>query len=336
MQRQLNPKRVPPRRQQLPRQPRRAWSWWPLLLFPLAMIALAVPFFRSQRQATTEAPALPPLATALPPTSVPAAALPADTPLPLPTLQPTAVPAPPTPTLPTAPPGSVTALPILMYHYVRVVDAAADPLGYNLSVTPAGLDGQLAWLAAEGYTPLRMDEALRCLQGGAGCPQKPIALTFDDGYADALSEALPLLQKYGFVATFYIVSGFVGEPGYLTADEVRTIRAAGMEIGAHTINHRDLSKVDEATARAEVIESKAQVEAISGGPVHSFCYPSGKYTDATLALVREAGYDNATTVMPDLPYDDRLQLPRIRIRGDLDQAGFEGLVSAYTSVYQGE
>ena len=220
---------------------------------------------------------------------------------------------------PTAPPlaplGEVGYVPILMYHYVRYVDASADPLGYNLSVTPENLAAQLDLVAQRGYTTVRMDALARCLVAQQQCPSRAVALTFDDGYADAFSQALPALQAHGMVATFYIVSGFVGQPNYMSWDEIRALHAAGMEIGSHTVTHSDLTTLGLDQVRAELTGSRDAIAAAIGAPVVSFCYPSGRFDGDVAALAQEAGYLSATTTMPGLPESDLLRLPRLRVEG---------------------
>lgn len=229
---------------------------------------------------------------------------------------------------PTAVPGSVSRIPILMYHYIREVDPSADPVGYNLSVTPAQFATQLDWLASQGYTPVRMDEALRCLQGESGCPDRPVALTFDDGYADAYDNALPLLQMRGFVATFYIVSDFVGQPGYMGPDQLRALHTAGMELGAHSLNHLDLTTLSRDDAYTQIADSGRQIADLVGVPIISFCYPAGQFNDETRALVQEAGYTNAVTTIQSEDFSDPYTLPRLRIDSSIDLAGFEWLVQS--------
>lgn len=251
----------------------------------------------------------------------------------MPTLIPTgAAPAPPQPIgagFTPAPPGERRYIPTLMYHYVRYVDASADPLGYNLSVTPEQLAAQLGWLKAGGYETIRMDAAAACVRGEGPCPARAVALTFDDGYMDAYTAALPLLRQHGFVATFYIVSGFVGQPGYMGWDEIRALRDAGMEIGAHSVSHPDLTTLSQADAAAQIGQSGATIAAEIGAPVRSFCYPGGRFNDLVAALARDAGYTSATTTVQDAPQDNPFTLPRLRISGDLSQEGFEWTIQAY-------
>jgi peptidoglycan/xylan/chitin deacetylase (PgdA/CDA1 family) len=237
----------------------------------------------------------------------------------------------PIPTLlPTIPAGAgaplQAAVPILMYHYVRWVDAAADPLGYNLSVTPDDFAGQMAWLHEQGYNLVRMDTLARCRRGEDLCPPKPVALTFDDGYEDAFSAALPVLQRYGFTATFYIISGMVGQAGYMSWAQVAALRDAGMEIGAHTVNHLDLTSLDVATAGYEIAQSKDDLERNLGISVTSFCYPTGLYNALVEDQVRADGFLSATTTRWDFDYSDMLALPRRRVAGGTTIEQFAGIV----------
>jgi peptidoglycan/xylan/chitin deacetylase (PgdA/CDA1 family) len=301
-------------------------GWLPVALGLLLAAALILITERSQQQARLapssavggpvgySAPAgtLDPIA---PPESRPAA---------LPTLIPTMGAA-----FTPAAPGQRPYIPILMYHYVRYVDANADPLGFNLSVTPEQLSAQLGWLKGAGYEAVRMDAVAACVRGQGPCPARAVALTFDDGYMDAYTAALPILQQYGYTATFYIVSGFVGQPGYLGWDEVRALRDAGMEIGAHSVTHPDLTSLGLEDIRAQVAQSGATIAAELGAPVLSFCYPGGRFNDTVAAVAGEAGYTSATTTLPDGPQDNPLTLPRLRISGDLAQDGFQWMVQAY-------
>ncbi len=225
-------------------------------------------------------------------------------------------------------------VPILMYHYVRTVDPDADPIGYNLSVTPEQFADQLDWLADAGYSTLHMRDIAACLSGEYVCPDRSVALTFDDGYADAYTEALPRLQAHGFVATFYVVSSFVGQPGYLGWEELRSLHDAGMEIGAHSIHHPDLTLMSEAGAYAEIAGSGSEIAAELGRPVSSFCYPAGKYNAVVAEAVRAAGYSSAVTTDQTGHQGDLFALPRWRIYGDLSLEGFTWMVTAYTDARQ--
>jgi peptidoglycan/xylan/chitin deacetylase (PgdA/CDA1 family) len=216
--------------------------------------------------------------------------------------------------------------PILMYHYIRSVDQGSDPLGYDLSVTPEDFNSQMTWLREQGYIGVRMDGITRCLRGEAPCPAKAIALTFDDGYADAYTDALPVLKRHGLIATFYIVANFIGQPGYMTWEQVAELRDAGMEIGAHTVSHPDLTTLDWETASFEITQSKTELEQHLNINVTSFCYPTGLYNAGIEEQVRAAGYLNATTTRWDNDTSDIMALPRRRISGGTAVDAFAWIV----------
>ncbi len=229
---------------------------------------------------------------------------------------------------PTDPQSTSSPPPILMYHYIRSVDQGSDSLGYELSVTPDDFNSQMAWLHEQGYIAMRMDGITRCLRGEAPCPNKAIVLTFDDGYTDAYTDALPVLKRYGLLATFYIVTNFVGQPGYMTWEQVAALRDSGMEIGAHTVSHPDLTLVDWETAGFEIAQSKAELDHHLSINVTSFCYPTGLYNGGIEEQVRASGYLNATTTRWDNDTSDVMALPRRRISGGTALDGFAWIVQS--------
>jgi peptidoglycan/xylan/chitin deacetylase (PgdA/CDA1 family) len=214
-------------------------------------------------------------------------------------------------------------VPILMYHYVRVSDATADPLGFRLSVRPDRFAEQMEWLTANGYQPMTVSALAACLRGETRCPPHPMAITFDDGYDNNVTEALPILRSHGFPATFYIITGKVGTQGYATWAQIRELRDGGMEIGAHTVSHAALTALPLDQARAEIVDSKTEIESRLGITVASFSYPSGDYNETVAALVRAAGFTSAvTTAQDDQPV--RLdELPRRRVIGGEAIAGYK-------------
>lgn len=207
---------------------------------------------------------------------------------------------------------------ILMYHYVRTVDPSKDPLGYRLSVTDSDLDAEIQALQRAGYHSISIDD----LESGKGSAHS-VALTFDDGYEDFYTDALPILQKYGWHATLYIITGKVGLGTYLTWDQIKTLDHLGFEIGAHTVDHRDLATQTPDAQYHEIFDSKATLQSELAHPVTAFCYPSGRYDAVTLSLVRQAGYTSATTTTAGIAKRanfDPFQLPRLRIQPPMSPA----------------
>jgi peptidoglycan/xylan/chitin deacetylase (PgdA/CDA1 family) len=181
-----------------------------------------------------------------------------------------------------APGPALINVPILMYHYIQVNHDFRDRLGFALSVTPDDFEAQMDWLARNGYH-------------AAGLPSHPVILTFDDGYADFYTQALPVLLSHDFRAVIYIVSGFIGRPGYMTASQILMADSADIEVGSHTVEHADLAAAAPARVRYQLAESKQALERLLGHPVLSFCYPSGKFNPAVASAVESAGYRDATT-----------------------------------------
>jgi peptidoglycan/xylan/chitin deacetylase (PgdA/CDA1 family) len=208
-------------------------------------------------------------------------------------------------------------VPILMYHYIRVNPDPRDTLGSNLSVTPDDFGRQLDWLAQNGYHPIDLSDLRAYLAGYHTLPDRPIVLTFDDGYKDMYTTAFPLLRAHHFKAVSYVVSGFLGAPPSVTADQVREMDANGIEIGAHTVSHADLTALSPSDLHHEVFDSKASLEALLGHPVLDFCYPYGKVNAAAAAVVQGAGFESATTTQLGTAHStgDRFYWPRVRVNG---------------------
>jgi peptidoglycan/xylan/chitin deacetylase (PgdA/CDA1 family) len=192
-------------------------------------------------------------------------------------------------------PSGVVKVPILMYHYIRVNPDPRDRLGFALSVTPADFVAQMDWLAANGYHPITFRDLHAYLSGATGLPSRPVVLTFDDGYEDFYTAALPVLIAHDFKAVSYVVSGFIGRGGYMNAAQIRQADRAEIEIGSHTVDHADLTRQSLDGLRYQIISSKRALEQLLGHEVLSFCYPSGRFNPSAVSVVQEAGYSDATT-----------------------------------------
>jgi len=208
-------------------------------------------------------------------------------------------------------------VPILMYHYIRVNPDPRDRLGFDLSVTPSDFAQQMDWLAANGYHPIDFDDLRGYLLGPGGLPERPVVLTFDDGYRDLYTTAYPILRAHGFKAVAYVVSGFVNRSENVTAEQVLEMDANGIQIGAHTVSHADLTRLSGAGLWHEVFDARVALEALIGHAVLDFCYPSGRVDDAVVQAVQAAGYLTATTTQPGLVHaaGDRYLWTRVRVSG---------------------
>jgi peptidoglycan/xylan/chitin deacetylase (PgdA/CDA1 family) len=209
-------------------------------------------------------------------------------------------------------------VPILMYHYIRVVTNPSDVLGFNLSVTPANLAAQMDWLAKNGYHPVTFSDLRAYFEGQALLPAKPVVLTFDDGYLDFYKAAEPILLANGFKAVAYIVPGFWGRAAYMSRDQLVQLDRSGLvEIGSHTVDHVNLVNASAVSLNYELRASKSMLEELLGHPVVDFCYPSGRFNSIVITAVGSAGYMSAVTELPGtaLAWPNRLTWPRVRVSG---------------------
>lgn len=218
-------------------------------------------------------------------------------------------------------------VPILLYHSLSE-EATASYRPW--AVRPRAFEEQMEFLVASGHTTLTVTEFVAALDGGRSLPAKPIVLTFDDGFADLHSVALPILDRLGLRATAYLVSDGIGATSaWLEADgegerrllawsQVRELVADGIEIGSHSRTHPQLDVLDAARANDEIRGSREALEDALGVAVPSFAYPHGYHTAAVQDLVRAAGFTSACGVKHALSHarDDRWAMGRAIVYAD--------------------
>lgn len=216
---------------------------------------------------------------------------------------------------------TATAIPILTYHQVEAAPPRRAPYR-SLTVTPGAFARQMMMLAALGYRGVSMSGLEPYLRGEK--TGKVVGITFDDGYVNNLTHAMPVLQRLGFSSTCYMVSGQMGGSNVwdhdkgiapqplMDAPQLRAWVAGGQEIGAHTRHHVDLRSLTDSSARDEIIECRQALEDVLGVPVRHFCYPYGYYESTHVEMVREAGYATAVTTVRSRvqPSDGLFELPR--------------------------
>ncbi|MBD2355852.1 polysaccharide deacetylase family protein [Tolypothrix sp. FACHB-123] len=192
---------------------------------------------------------------------------------------------------------------ILAYHSVN--QERKD----SLAVSTIDFDNQLAWLKKQGYRSLTLAEfLLQPVKKG----EKVVIITFDDGYADNYHLAFPILKRYGFVATIFLVSDYINTDQIfywdvpkisnnyeqslyklLTWEQVQEMLDYGIEFGSHTCTHPELSSLSREQCIEEITRSRQDLEAKLGREVVSFCYPRGKLNTEVIQLVEQAGYRGA-------------------------------------------
>ncbi len=199
-------------------------------------------------------------------------------------------------------------VPIIVYHHIGI---GRGQWFFN----PTKFEAQLEYLSENGYHTVTLAAYLDAEQKGAQLPEKSVILTFDDGYRDAYENAFPLLKKYGMIGTFFVITGMVGFPAYLTWDQITEMHRAGMEFAAHTVDHPFLTRLSPLRAFWEIWKSRFDLEWHLNVPVTTFAYPYNDHNKQVDALVRLAGFRGACIVDAHSSdtKNDLFQIPRITV-----------------------
>lgn len=206
-------------------------------------------------------------------------------------------------------------VPILTYHVIAPWNVARAYARPNLAIDPVLFDAQLRALHAAGWRTMTVAALADALAAGSVPQPRTFVLTIDDGHSDGFTYALPILQRYGFVATFYVVAGRVGDRDNLSWSQIRTLIAAGMEIGDHTLGHRSLAQLPAAEVRAQVDGAQGRFLAAIGSAPTTFAYPFGSFDAEVVAAIALAGFRMAVTTDPGATesWNRRLEVPRLEI-----------------------
>lgn len=187
---------------------------------------------------------------------------------------------------------------ILGYHGVAE-GAQQDP--ENLLLSPAAFRAQIELMLDAGFQFVTVSSLGDEVRAGAVAPGR-IALSFDDGMEDNHHVVLPILREYGIPATIYVVTGLIGQPNpylagarMMTVEELREVAAHGVEIGAHTVSHPDLSTLGYQACLDEMTASRDRLAAVLGRRVETFAYPFCRYGPEAVAAARDAGFALAVT-----------------------------------------
>ncbi len=224
-------------------------------------------------------------------------------------------------------PGAVQTVPILCYHRFGAG-------GGKMSVPPERFAAQLEWLARNDYRVIRLSQLTAFLEGREALPQRAVVITIDDGYESVYRQAWPLLKRYGFPATVFVYTDFIGAGDALNWSQLAEMSAGGLvEIQAHSKTHRNLierlaGETDEryaAAIEAEIRGPRDQLERRLGTAVRSYAFPYGDANDAVLAALTRQRYQLAVTVHPggNAFYAQPLMLRRTMIFGDFDIETFK-------------
>ncbi len=221
-------------------------------------------------------------------------------------------------------------IPVIVYHSVRPHYDGESREQDQYDVTPELLEEELRYLVEGDYHTITFRDVDAAIDRGVPLPDRPVILSFDDGWKNQYDYAFPLLQKYQLSGTFFIYTNPIDHENvkWMSWDNIRTLDRAGMEIGGHSRTHPILTRLQTQHALAtEISDSKRIIERELGHAITAFAYPFGLYDATTVTAVIRAGYSNARTVHPGVWNDmaDRFELHGILSTDQLSD--FERVVS---------
>ncbi len=222
----------------------------------------------------------------------------------------------------------VVHVPILMYHHVDARPSSAGESAASLTVRTADFLRQMQYLSDNGYHAVTLDDIYLASVGATELPDKPVALTFDDGGLDNYEVVLPLLEERGFRATFFVITKSVGTLGHMEWDQLREMAAAGMSIQSHSVSHRKLTVTSDFHLPRELENSRAAIAREIGRPAFALAYPGGNFDDRVTEAARAAGYLIATTTESGSGFDARcaFETGRLAVTPSMTLTAFAALL----------
>jgi peptidoglycan/xylan/chitin deacetylase (PgdA/CDA1 family) len=223
-----------------------------------------------------------------------------------------------------------TKVPILYYHRVN------ENISPKLGVSPKVFESQMKYLRRMNYRSVAFEDLENHILFGQSLPPHPVIISFDDGYADFFTRAYPILKRFGFTATVFLVSDYIGKrsewegvkkceiSSLLTRENIYRLMADGFHFGSHGLSHKKLTSLLGEEARTEVEKSKEDLENLLQRPVRSFSYPYGDFNAQVVEIVERAGFSAARTVRSGNIHfkEDLIQLRCIKINGLTPKAKF--------------
>jgi peptidoglycan/xylan/chitin deacetylase (PgdA/CDA1 family) len=245
----------------------------------------------------------------------------------------------------------VIKLPIIMYHHIDTLEKVnlKDAIAVGLRVSPEVFERQLKYIQSEGYTTITSYELADYIDSKKQLPKKPILLTFDDGYKDNYTNALPLLEKYNMKGDFGIITAGTDKVDYMSTQDIQDLVKKGHSLSSHTVNHCTTAikvsntsfqdspvddhqvacsgfaiqeKLSTGQIRYEFQKSKEELESKYGVKIKHLIYPFGFWNQQAVTIAKEVGYTFATTVSPEINETIDLEraftMPRYRSNGQQD------------------
>lgn len=220
--------------------------------------------------------------------------------------------------------GTSKPVPILMYHSI---DYEKDN---ELRIPKEKFREQMQYLKDDGFNPISLEQLYSNIVFGTELPEKPIVLTFDDGYSDNYNNAYPVLKEFGFKAAIFVITGCIGSGPYLNSDQLKELDKNGIEIFPHTVTHKKkLNELSVDEQKVEILDSKVTLESLLGRQKDYFAYPYGGYNNDTIKLLQETGYKMAVTTETGLAdkSDGIYKLKRIYISNNYSMDYYKKLVN---------
>ena len=219
----------------------------------------------------------------------------------------------------------------LMYHELEIPGRplCQSEAGYSRYVVrEAQFRSQIQWLQQDGWRGLSVSEAL-AFAPWDGKP-KAVAITFDDGCESDLIVAAHILKEAGCNATFYITASYLGRRGHMSPTQLRELSTLGFEIGCHSMTHAYLTDLDQRGLQREIVEAKAELEQILGGPVEHFSCPGGRCDARVIQVARRSGYSSVANsrVRENRPATESFHLGRIAILRETELLAFQEICRA--------
>jgi peptidoglycan/xylan/chitin deacetylase (PgdA/CDA1 family) len=181
-------------------------------------------------------------------------------------------------------------VPVLCFHQIRNWRASDSSADRGIITPPAVFARQMDWLTRAGFTPIDDDALYAHLTTGAALPRKPILLTFDDGSESQVANAVPVLERHHFPATFFLMTVVFDKPQWITRSQIRQLDKSGITIASHTYDHHSVSDYTGHDFEEQLVAPRTLLSSIVGHPVVDFAYPYGSWRRSSLPHVRAAGY----------------------------------------------
>lgn len=213
----------------------------------------------------------------------------------------------------------IYGVPVLNYHQVN------DEKHSALTLHVDQFREQMEYLHNQGYNTITLAQLYDYLENGTELPNKPIVITFDDGYVDNYKNVLPILKEYNMKATLFMISDAANTPGFVSTEQMHQMEAGGFDIQGHTNHHKILTKIDPTELPDALLGGKTSLEGILGEPIEYLAYPGGFNDMPVQYVTKQSGYKMAFTVQPGTvqPGDNLYALNRLAIfQGDTPYLSF--------------